>query len=93
VTLRSCVVCGEVTAGSRCPEHEIVRTPKPNATERGYNAAWFRLSRRARQLQPWCSVCGTKDDLTGDHLRWPARTIKDVDVLCRSHNSKRGAAR
>jgi hypothetical protein len=37
--------------------------------------------------------CGTTEDLTGDHLRWPARTLADVEVVCRSCNSRRGALR
>jgi hypothetical protein len=31
--------------------------------------------------------------LTGDHLRWPAENLADVEVVCRSCNSKRGPRR
>lgn len=91
--MKLCVECGEPTEQSRCNEHQLPARPKPSPTKRGYNSAWFRLSKQARRLQPWCSDCGAKDDLTGDHLRWPALSIKDVDVVCRSCNSKRGAVR
>lgn len=82
--------CGEPSETSRCPEHAYEEPIKASRQARGYDEAWTKLSRRARALQPWCSRCGATDDLTGDHLRWPARTLKDVDVLCRSCNAKKG---
>lgn len=92
MTLRLCVICGEPSPESRCDEHQLPqRESKLSARARGYDSAWDRLSKRARQIQPWCSQCGTKDDLTTDHLRWPARSLADVDVLCRSHNGVKGA--
>ena len=90
MTLTLCVVCGE-PGEYRCPLHRRQQPGKLSATERGYTSAWFRLSRRARKLQPWCSACGSKEDLTGDHLRWPAKTLADCDVLCRTCNSRKGA--
>lgn len=85
-------LCGEPAETSRCKEHPLPSAPKKRSREeRGYNDAWRKLSQRARELQPWCSVCGTSEDLTADHLQWPATTLKHVDVLCRSHNSKKGA--
>lgn len=91
MTMKLCVICGEPCESSRCNEHPAPAKPKTSATQRGYTSSWDRLSKRARQIQPWCSACGTKDDLTGDHLRWPAKSLKDVDVLCRSCNSAKGA--
>lgn len=82
--------CGEPSPESRCSEHPYPERTKIAPRTRGYDEAWTKLSLRARELQPWCSVCGTSEDLTGDHLRWPARTLRDVDVLCRSHNSRKG---
>ena len=90
MTLRLCVECGEPCEGSRCDLHAPEPAMKESATVRGYDHRWRRLSERARKLQPWCSDCGTTDDLTGDHLRWPARTLRDVDVVCRGCNAKRG---
>lgn len=92
MTLTACIVCGDVTARTRCPLHDRDRG-KASAGRRGYDYRWQRLSERARRLQPWCSDCGTSDDLTADHLHWPARGLEDVEVVCRSCNSKRGASR
>lgn len=99
MTLRPCVVCGEPTPQSRCDQHTIRRPKSPR--DHGYDAAWDRLSKRARRLQPWCSGCGSTEDLTTDHLpeAWAAKeagktvTLAMVDVLCRACNTRRGAAR
>ena len=96
--LKPCVDCGEVAPGTRCDRcraaHEARTTArKGSATFRGYDAAWSRLSARARRLQPFCTDCSTTDDLTADHLVWPARSLADVAVVCRPCNSKRGATR
>lgn len=95
-----CVVCGEVSEGTRCPAHTR-RTIKRSARDRGYTAAWDELSRRARRLQPFCSDCGTGDDLTADHSpeAWQRQAaglpirLTDVDVVCRPCNARRGPAR
>ena len=66
---------------------------------RGYGVEWQALSRRARRMQPWCSTCGATEDLTVDHLVPLAETgtavrptLADIQVLCRSCNSSKGAA-
>ena len=111
-----CMDCGTPTReGVRCeecaaahakvqPARERVRparAPKLSAHERGYDSRWTRLSRRARQAQPFCSDCGTTHDLQCDHLpsAWerkekglPVR-LEDVDVVCGDCNRRRGAAR
>lgn len=100
MTLRPCLRCGEPTPRTHCDEHRPKPSPK-SPRDFGYDAAWDRLSRRARRLQPWCSACGAVDDLTADHrpAAWEAKaagraiTIAMVDVLCRSCNTRRGAAR
>lgn len=88
-----CLKCGTPTkAGSYCPEHQPVRR---RATP--YNYAWRKASLEARRRQPWCSVCGATEDLTGDHLVSLAaggELVPDaslIDVKCRKHNSARGA--
>ena len=94
--LRPCIVCGAPSdLGTRCAAHPAPRPPRkrPPSSTQGWDRAWQRLSRRARQLQPWCSWCGTTEDLTGDHLRWPAETLDDVQVLCRRCNSRKGPLR
>ena len=115
-TLRSiCSGCGAVyereSSGSMCLECKPTRERTANrivsesrrgtAKSRGYGAAWVRLSRRARRLQPFCSDCGRTEDLTTDHspTAWarhdaglPIR-LEDVDVVCVVCNSDRGPAR
>lgn len=89
---RQCLQCGRVSDQSRCDRHRLPdRRPSPAA--RGYDAAWRKLSKAARSAQPWCTDCGTTADLTADHLRWPALSLDDVEVVCRSCNSRRGAVR
>lgn len=91
--LRPCLICGSPSAnGSRCATHAVVRD-RPSSSRQGWDRAWQRLSRLARERQPWCSWCGATEDLTGDHLRWPAESLDDVQVLCRSCNSRKGPLR
>ena len=100
---RPCITCGDLTDASHCAEH----TPRPPDRRRGRGrdhvgrgAAWDRLSRRARSFQDWCTDCGSRDDLTADHLpsawhkviKHRALTLHDVEVVCRSCNSRRGPA-
>jgi 5-methylcytosine-specific restriction enzyme A len=98
VTARPCIDCGTPTGTTRCdlcqPAIERRRDgSRGNRHERGYGNRWARLSTRARRLQAFCSDCGTGEDLTTDHLVWPATSLADVDVVCRSCNSKRGPLR
>lgn len=52
-------------------------------------------------MQPFCSDCGTSDNLTADHTpeAWErhdqglAIRLQDIDVVCMMCNIKRGAAR
>lgn len=92
---------------SRCPEcapkDDTLRPSRAGktTTQRGYGGAWQRLSKRARAMQPFCSDCGTPEDLTADHSEETWRRmaagkvlrLQDVDVVCRRCNSERGAAR
>lgn len=98
MTLRPCIVCGEVASGPRCDVHTA---RKPAAAARGYDAAWSRLSKRARRLQPFCTDCGAAEDLQADHTpeAWERKAaglairLADVDVVCGPCNRRRGAAR
>lgn len=99
MTLRPCLVCGEPAEGPRCEVHTVDR--KAPAAARGYDAAWARLSKRARRLQPFCTDCGATDDLQADHTpeAWERKAaglairLADVDVVCGPCNRRRGAAR
>lgn len=108
---KPCLSCGDLSEQSRCAEcstqHDTARlrgrekSPEQKQRDRKKygSPAWRNLSARARRLQPWCSDCGSRDDLTCEHTAqaWarieqgkPLR-LRDVDVLCRSCNAKRGA--
>lgn len=108
MTLRPCIECGEISEAERCDEHRLKSRDRLNgdghalnAQARGYDAAWNRLSKRARRLQPFCSDCGATEDLQCDHTpqAWARHAvgkvirIKDVDVVCGSCNRRRGSAR
>jgi len=92
----SCTRCQPARRGN---DTEPRRTG--STTERGYGGRWQRLSRRARQLQPFCTDCGSTHDLTADHSpeawirhdKGLAVRLVDIEVVCRRCNSERGAAR
>lgn len=100
MTLRPCLTCGEPSDRSRCDEHRP-RQVKAGAAARGYDAAWNRLSAKARRLQPFCTDCGAVDDLQADHTpqAWARKAggkpirLADIDVVCGPCNRRRGAAR
>ena len=77
--LRPCLDCGARTRRTRCPRCESDWNRRRNARRTQYQGAWAATSRRARQAQPWCSICGTLFDLTLDH--------EHGQVECRSCNS------
>lgn len=105
--MKFCIDCGEPSEQTRCDEHRKERRNQKNrgrkteSRARGYNARWDRLSRRARKLQPFCSDCGSTDDLQADHTpeAWQrhdegkAIRLQDIDVVCRDCNVARGQAR
>ena len=85
--------CGNITdQPPRCDEHSTHRHGG-NATGRlprtRYGAAWDRLSKQARADQPWCTRCGSPDDLTLDHVI-PGTSDGGLMVLCRPCNSRKG---
>jgi len=99
MTLRPCLDCGTPAPGTRCPEHTT--SAKGTREQRGYDATWRRLSKRARRLQPFCEDCGAVTDLTTDHLpsAWERKAagkpirLNDIAVVCLPCNITRGAAR
>lgn len=100
--MRPCMDCGEPSENARCEQHTVATGgQKTSADSRGYDHAWRKLSQRARRMQPFCTDCGTTDDLQADHspeawarkLAGKAIRLKDVDVVCGPCNRKRGAAR
>lgn len=98
---KSCAECSAPSETTYCDDCRPVQTAQRPSRAAGYDAAWDKLSKRARRLQPWCTDCLTTDDLTCDHLpiAWKRKNrglvirLQDVEVVCRSCNGKRGAAR
>lgn len=96
MTMKPCLVCGEVTDRHRCPAHALPDLRAKDRVTRTRPARWKRLSARLRSRQPFCSSCGTRDDLTVDHVQ-PLALGGDpfdetnLDVLCRSCNGRKGA--
>lgn len=85
IRLKHCTCGGVVNPDSVCSCGQ----PHGKARRGEYaTAAWSRLRCAAIAAHPWCSECNTTTDLTGDHLRYPARTVDDVRVLCRPCNSR-----
>jgi hypothetical protein len=107
VPRRECLDCRRLTShGPRCPRCTADREDerdqaRGSSAARGYDERWRQLVKLAITAQPWCSDCGVTREqakahdnpLTGDHLRWPAVTLDDVDVCCRRCNSIRGPVR
>lgn len=94
--LTPCLTCGAPARGPRCPTHDRDRQPKRAQYLRIHQSpAWRRLSKATIQAQPWCTYCGSTDDLTAD-LVVPLElggSIDETNVVtaCRPCNSKRGA--
>lgn len=98
MTARPCARCGEViAAGTYCDEHKPTdqRTGRTHIAWRN-DARWKNLSRRLRHAAPFCEDCGSRRDLTVDHIV-PVSTVPELAyaeencrVLCRSDNGRRG---
>jgi len=99
--LKACPACGEPSEQTYCPAHRTRPTDtrtshRPDTTR----AAWRRLSRRARRLQPWCLLCGTTERLEADHSprAWARATahlpirLADINVLCGPCNTHAGSS-
>lgn len=96
--LKPCIVCGELSEQSRCPDHK----PAPRAGRRTdtSTASWKRLAKRAKRMQPFCLFCGATSDLQLDHKAeaWhaitngKAVTLAMVQVTCRRCNVQLGSS-
>ena len=92
-----CLYCGILSRGSTCKDclnAIAARDPKRAERNKRYNSEWHRLSRLARQMQPWCSRCGSRNDLTADHILSLANggnnVLENIMILCRKCNSSKG---
>ena len=95
---RPCLRCSKPTTATRCADCEATEshqrdTRRGSRHERGYDSRWTRLSAQARRLQPFCSDCGSAVDLQVHHKTWPARGLKDVEVVCARCHATRPAIR
>src|SRR5262245_10158920 len=105
---RPCTVPGcphLVRGASRCPDHAIEVCPRRSrpdhrshaqtTTARGYSTLWRRLVALAIAHHPACMICGSDQDLTGDHIvplsKGGTSTAENIRVLCRRCNSRKGA--
>jgi 5-methylcytosine-specific restriction protein A len=77
-------------------EYERKRTrSRGTRKQRGYTEQWLQLVKVAIAHHPYCSACGSTTDLTGDHRiplsKGGTSTLENIEVLCRSCNSAKGA--
>lgn len=91
-----CLYCGTLSRGSTCRQCiQAIEARDPNRRQRNkqYDYQWQKLSRYARQMQPWCSRCKATKDLTADHILSLAdggqNTLDNIMVLCRRCNSSK----
>ena len=94
--LTPCLYCGVLSRGSECRDcigTIQARDPKRKDRNKQYDSEWHRLSRLARSMQPWCSKCGSKNDLTADHIlslaNGGSNILENIMVLCRRCNSSK----
>jgi len=100
VRLRTCAGCfrnfrPEELSNGRCPPCSRAKErARGTRTSRGYDNDWLRLSANAIAQHPYCSNCGSTEDLTADHIVPKARrgrnVLSNVQVLCRSCNASKG---
>lgn len=97
---RVCSRCGVITANRRCATcARAFEAERQRRTKGNYDSAWRKLVARAIAEHPWCAVCrhpgSPENPLTGDHIVPRKRGGKNergnIAVLCRVHNSSKGA--
>ncbi|THA41826.1 hypothetical protein E6W17_02760 [Streptomyces sp. A1547] len=88
-----CTICAS-TANTTGNSRGKRKHPSKNTRTPGrYDYQWQKVRAEAVRLQPYCSFCGTSNDLTGDHLlplkEGGSNTVDNVRVLCRQCNTRR----
>lgn len=79
-----------------CRRKEAARRDGNNKRLGRTSAHWIKTSKRARELQPWCTDCGSTTDLTvdlvggGDHS---TASLAQCVVRCRSCHGRRDGGR
>lgn len=100
MTRRPCLTCGEVSEGSRCPEHtrdRESRRPRDKTHVHFNTARWKRLSARLRKMSPFCELCGATERLSVDHIarvqdrpEWTYE-VANLRILCLRCNGRLSA--
>lgn len=86
-----CPLCVAGAPGAR-------RYPSKSTRTAGrYDWAWRKARAEAIRVHPYCTWCGSTEDLTGDHItplsKGGTNEAGNIRVLCRSCNSRRGNRR
>lgn len=98
MTKQACIVCGEIAESLRCDQHrgEHEADRRPDRDRKTNGAKWQRISKRVRQMMPWCLDCGRTTDLTADHIV-PVAARPDLEfelanltTRCRPCNAVKG---
>jgi 5-methylcytosine-specific restriction protein A len=106
--LRTCLDCGELCDGPRCPKHRRARERlRGSASARGYDARYRRLRKEAIELhlQRYGAVCpgygvlphtATRAELSVDHIVPLAdgglNDPSNFQVICITCNKRKGRA-
>ncbi len=72
---------GFAVSRGRCPAHVL------STSARGYGVAWQAQSRAQRLAVPYCQACGSRIDLTADHI--VSGDASRLQTLCRSCNVRK----
>jgi 5-methylcytosine-specific restriction endonuclease McrA len=87
---KPCLICGALTAASRCPAHRLIRRHRPSPHAPGYGQAW---QRTAREVYGELCAYGAAPADTADHVVPKSRGGTDdkdnVVPACRACNSKK----
>lgn len=93
--MRFCIECGKFAQGTRCQACAIIKSAERNARRPQYKDGWASVSKKLRDEQPWCSICGLpeklNDPLQVDHIvpvaQGGTNDESNLQVVHRSYNA------